>query len=81
MTNIDALAEQHYAAYDPQNVSEEEQELANLNEAVDEIIDLLETSLYELYAVRANFSTRKLNKYAYAIQEIMDELREEKKDD
>lgn len=76
--NLDALAEQAYAAYDPQFADPEAEEKENQREALDEIIDTLETALLEFKAVKQNFTTRKYNRFISALEEIADEVREER---
>lgn len=78
MTNVDALADAHYAAYDPQYADVEAEERADINDALDEVINTIETAVDELFAIRHNFTTRQYNRICIALEEIADELREEK---
>lgn len=78
MTNVDALADAHYAAYDPQYADVEAEERADLNDALDEVISTLDTAIEELKAIRHNFTTRAYNRMTQALEEIMEELATER---
>lgn len=75
MTDIDALCEQNYALYDPQNVSERAIEQADMNDAIDEIISALDTVRIELQTVKENFTTRRFNNIIDQIEELTEELK------
>lgn len=75
MISIDALADAHYAAHDPQNISEEQIERADMNDAIDELVDLLSTAVTAFDAVKDNFTTRQFNKYILALEEMANEVK------
>lgn len=81
MPNTDELAVQNYAHSDPQFVSEEQIERADMIDAVDELIDLLETAARAFTAVKQNFTTRRYNMMISALEEMIDQLNEVKADD
>lgn len=81
MTNIDALAEARYAAHDPQFEDPDKAERAELNEAVDEIIDSIDTLTLQMKAVKQNFTTRKFNMFIFALEEMREEVEGVKTDD
>lgn len=81
MPNTDELAVQNYAHCDPQFISEEEIEQADMNDAIDELIDLLETAVKAFKAVKQNFTTRRYNMNISALEEMIDQLNEVKTDD
>lgn len=76
--NMDASAEQNYSDRDPQFADVDEQERESQREALDEVISTLETALLEFKAVRQNFTTRKYNRFILAIEQIRDEVSEER---
>lgn len=81
MTNTDALAEAHYAPYDPQFADTEAEERASINDAVDEFISSLDTAIAELKAIKDNFTTRRFLQITYALEGIKTEVEELKTDD
>lgn len=74
MTNIDALAEATYASRDPQFADEEQAERLELNDAIDQITDDIDTIITELDAIKYNFTTRKFNRFKYILEEVRDEI-------
>lgn len=72
--SIDALAEAHYASQNPEYADVEAEEKADINDALDEVIDTLKTACDELQAVKQNFTTRRFNMMVDALEEIVDEL-------
>lgn len=78
--SVDALADQHYAPYNPEYADPEEEERADIRAALDEVIELLETTRDEIKALKQNFQQRKYNKYIYALEEMEEEIREAKED-
>lgn len=78
--NLDALAEQAYAAYDPQFADPNEEEREDQRAALEEVIELIEKTVAELKALKKNFTTRKYNRIINALEEIGEEVREAKED-
>lgn len=76
--NMDAAAEQNYSDRDPQFADVDEQERESQREALDEVISTLETALLEFNAVKDNFTTRKYNRFILALEQIRDEVKEER---
>lgn len=75
--NMDALAESYYSGSDQQYIDTDAAEKAELKEAVEQVIDDLETVIYELEAVKQNFLTLKYNRIHSALTEIKEQLYEE----
>ena len=76
--SMDARAELNYSDRDPQFADVDEQERESQREALDEVISTLETALLEFKAVKQNFTTRKYNRFILALEQIRDEVREER---
>lgn len=76
--SMDARAEQNYSDRDPQFADVDEQERETQREALDEVISTLETALLEFNAVKDNFTTRKYNRFILALEQIRDEVKEER---
>lgn len=76
--SMDARAELNYSDRDPQFADVDEQERESQREALDEVISTLETALLEFKAVKQNFTTRKYNRFILAIEQIRDEVCEER---
>ena len=53
----------------------EEMEQADLEDAIDELVDLLETAKTAFDAVKQNFTTRQFNKYILALEEMANEVK------
>ena len=76
--SMDARSELNYSDRDPQFADVDEQERESQREALDEVISTLETALLEFKAVKQNFTTRKYNRFILALEQIRDEVREER---
>ena len=76
--NMDAAADLNYSGRDPQFADVDEQERESQREALDEVISTLETALLEFKAVKQNFTTRKYNRFILALEQIRDEVKEER---
>jgi hypothetical protein len=81
MISTDALADAHYAAYDPQYADIEAEERASMNEAIDEFISTIDTAIFELNAIKDNFTTRRFNQTVEALEEIKTEVEAMKTDE
>lgn len=81
MQSIDALADAHYAQYDPQNADVEAEERATMNEAIDEFVSSLDTAIAELKAIKDNFTTRRFLQVTYALEAIKEEVEGMKEDE
>lgn len=72
--SMDAYADAHYASHSPEYADVDAEEKADINDALDEVIDTLKTACDELQAVKQNFTTRRFNMMVDALEEIVDEL-------
>ena len=72
--SMDAYADAHYASQSPEYADVEAEERADINDALDEVINALKTACDELQAVKQNFTTRRFNMMVDALEEIVDEL-------
>lgn len=53
--SVDALADQHYAPYSPEYADTEEEERADIRAALDEVIELLETTRDRNQSIKTEF--------------------------
>lgn len=78
--NTDAGAEMNYAAHDPQFADIEAEERESQRAALDEVVELLETVIDEVKAIKQNFVKRKYNTIIRALEEVMEEVQEVRDD-